>query len=243
MRLLSRALPILLLLTTAIPVTSCHRLWPVTVDGDGNVSTEERQSGAFNGVDLEGSYDVTLTQAETTSIRIETDKNLLPHIKTEIKHGKLVVSSDWNLNPSGRIKLYISSPNFQSIDIEGLADVHATTPIKSDDLNLNMEGAGSFDLEIHVQHLKTDVAGSGKITLRGDALTHTVDIEGSGDLDAASMPVESAKIDIAGSGDAKVFVAKRLDASIEGSGTIRYKGSVNDVHSSVDGSGKIEKLE
>ncbi|HWF43896.1 MAG TPA: head GIN domain-containing protein [Candidatus Kapabacteria bacterium] len=228
-----------------IALCSCHRMWPIekSIAGNGNTITEDRQIGTFTGIDLEGNYEVTLTQGPVSSLRIVTDSNLLAYIKSSIEGGKLVLTSEANLQPTKSTQVYISSPNYTSIEIQGSAEVHGATPIKSDDLTFNIAGSGSADLEIHAQKLKTDVEGSGKLTLKGDALTYTADLAGSGSVDAVAMPVETAKIDIAGSGDADVFVAKRLDADIAGSGNIRYKGSVNDVHTSIAGSGKVEKLE
>lgn len=215
-----------------------------TIDGKGPVQSEARQPGTFDQVELEGSYDVVLSQAAgPNSVTLHTNANILPYLKTEIRDGKLVVSSDANIHPTERIKVEISSPEYRAIDIDGSADVRATTPITSNGLSLGLAGSGSYDLEVHATTLKSDIAGSGKLSLRGTATAHTVDIAGSGDLIADRLETESSKIDVAGSGDATVFVKSKLDASIAGSGSIRYKGGAKAVHTSVSGSGSVDELQ
>jgi hypothetical protein len=231
---------------SALSLTGCGRLYSAalqTYSGNGNISVEQRQVGTFQGVELEGAYEVVLTQGPTTDVRIETDNNLLEHITTKIEKGKLVVSSEGNLSPTKAIKVYITNPDFNAVNVAGSAHVRSTTPITSDKLSFDLAGSGDYDLEIHVKKLNSDIAGSGSIKLTGDAGSHSIDIAGSGDLVADSLRTETANVDIAGSGDAKVYVSKRLDASIAGSGSVRYRGVVTDVHSSIMGSGKVERWE
>jgi hypothetical protein len=232
--------------TCTLAFSGCGRLSShvfETYSGNGTITTEQRQVGTFQGVEFEGAYEVVLTQGPTTDVRIETDNNLLEHITTTIEKGRLIVSSEGNLSPTKAIKVYITNPNFNAVNVAGSAHVRSTTPITSDKLSFDLAGSGDYDLEIHVKKLASDIAGSGSIKLTGDAASHSIDIAGSGDLLADSLRTETANVDIAGSGYAKVYVSKRLDASIAGSGNVRYHGVVTDVHSSIMGSGKVERWE
>ncbi len=209
--------------------------------GDGKITTETRHPGEFSAVDLDGAYDVTIVQGPSSQIQIETDQNLLSHITTVIKNGELTVSSEGNLQPTKTISITITSPNYKSLDIEGSSDVKASTPITSNDLSLAMEGSGSFNLEVHAQHLKSQIEGSGDIKVTGSAGYHSAEIDGSGDLSASQLLADTTKVEIDGSGDASLNVAKRLDASISGSGSVRYLGDVQDVHTSIEGSGSVDR--
>ena len=230
-------------LLLALPIMSCVKLSAVLAihDGDGKITVDTRHPGEFHSVDLEGSYDVTMVQGPESEIRIETDQNLLQHITTTIKNGELIISSEGNLRPTKNIAVTITSPNYTAVDVEGSSDVKASTPITSDNLNLALEGSGSFNLEIHAQHLKSEIDGSGDITLSGNAGSHSIEIDGSGDLTASKLSADTSKIEITGSGDASLNVASRLEASISGSGSVRYQGDVKDVHTSIEGSGSVDR--
>ena len=226
-------------------IMSCNRLWSAVepVNGNGHIVNTTREVTSFNGVEFDGSFEVILTQGPTTSLRIETDSNLLPYIKSDVEKGKtLIVHSEGNLHPTKDIIVYISSPNYRSVEIDGSAQIHATTPISSDSLSLEVHGSGKYDLEVHVTKLSSDIAGSGRFFLRGNATSHTIDVAGSGDIRADSLLTESTKVDISGSGKAILQVSRELDASVSGSGNVRYKGSVSQLHTSISGSGSVEKI-
>ncbi len=235
-------LPLFLLL--ALPVMSCMKLSSAVLaihDGDGKITTDTRHPGSFHSVDLEGAYDVTIVQGPESEVRIETDQNLLGNITTSIKNGKLIVSSEGNLRPTKNIAITITNPDYQALNVEGSSDVKATTPITSIDLSLAIDGSGSFNLEVHAQHLTSQIEGSGDMKLAGDTRTHAAEIDGSGDIAASKLTTDSTKIKINGSGDASLNVASRLVASTSGSGSIRYTGDVKDVHTSIEGSGSVDR--
>jgi len=216
-------------------------LIPNTYTGNGAVATEVRQAGPFQSVELDGTYEVTLTQGLTTEVRIETDTNLLSHITTTVKDGKLTIQSDGNLQPTKGIVVSITSPNYTSVESDGSSDIHGATPIVSDDLKLALDGSGSYDLGVNVKHLKSEIAGSGKMALHGISGDHSMEIDGSGNIDADSLTSQTAKIEISGSGEASLNVNTRLVASISGSGGVKYRGPVQDVHSSISGSGSVDR--
>jgi hypothetical protein len=209
--------------------------------GDGKISVDTRPLESFSSVDLEGAYDVILVQGPKSEVSIETDNNLLTHITSTVDNGKLTVSSEGILSPTKSVKVTITSPNFRTIDIEGSSDISASTPITSDDLTLQLEGAGDFNLEVHAKRLHSQIEGSGSMMLVGDAQSHSIEIDGSGDLSCKKLLADSTKIEVAGSGDADVNVSKRLQASIAGSGSVRYQGAVTDIHTSITGSGSIDR--
>ena len=212
---------------------------PGTYTGNGTITTDTRNTGPFQSVELDGAYDVTITQGLTTEVKIETDQNLLSHISTTVKDGKLTVKSDGNLQPTKAVNVSITSPNFNSIESDGSSDIHGATPLVSDNLVLELDGSGSFDLGVNVKKLKSNIEGSGTMKLYGITQEHSAEIAGSGDIIADSLSSDRSKIDIEGSGDARVNVTTRLDASIAGSGGIKYRGPVTDVHTDISGSGSV----
>jgi hypothetical protein len=227
-----------------LALIGCSKLASAVLEsynGDGTIVKDARTVTAFHAVEFDGGYEIVLTQGPTTDVRIETDKNLLEHITTEVKDGKLIVESHGNLNPTKSITVYITSPDYSAIEVDGAGHVTATTPIKSNDLALGISGSGHYELELHVNQLKSEIAGSGTLDLKGDAANHRIDISGSGKILAKDLHSDSTNIDIAGSGNTHLNVAKYLAASISGSGNVRYSGAVTDVHSNIEGSGNVER--
>jgi hypothetical protein len=67
-----------------------------------------------------------------------------------------------------------------------------------------------------------------------------VSIAGSGNIDLRRLQGRSAKVDIAGSGEAAIAVSDQLDVSIVGSGDVNYYGDPK-VSKSVMGSGSANR--
>ena len=85
-----------------------------------------------------------------------------------------------------------------------------------------------------------DISGSGEIYLTGtDTVeTQSIEISGSGSVEAINLPVRKSTIDMSGSGDSKVYVLETLDVEISGSGEVIYKGNPI-ISQQVSGSGGI----
>ena len=76
-----RILLVLLLLGTIFVVTACGA---TIIKGSGNLITETRQVSNFDSIDLSGSGEVIVTQGGSESLTIETDDNVMEHVKAEV---------------------------------------------------------------------------------------------------------------------------------------------------------------
>jgi hypothetical protein len=67
-------------------------------------------------------------------------------------------------------------------------------------------------------------------------------LSGSGNIDAADVMSQAVKASVAGSGTIKIWVNGSLDADVEGSGDVYYKGTPSSIHKSVTGSGSVSSM-
>ena len=78
---------------TAIITCSCVVVIPgETVEGSGNIITEEREVAEFTKVHLKGSGNVIVSQGQTQSLQVKTDDNIMPLIETDVSDKKLTIS-------------------------------------------------------------------------------------------------------------------------------------------------------
>ena len=82
--------------------------------------------------------------------------------------------------------------------------------------------------------------GSGDIELDGRTGRVIVDLDGSGNVDLASLAAREASVRVGGSGDAEVRAAEKLDVAVDGSGDVRYHGDPA-LSQQVDGSGDVNQ--
>jgi hypothetical protein len=199
-----------------ISINSCN---PNAIHGSGIVKTENRAVGSFTKIDLTGSPNVEVAVGPASSVAVTTDDNLLPIIETTVEGDTLRIGSKHSYNTSLGVKVKITVPALDGVSVSGSGDIRATG-LK----------AGEMD---------TSVTGSGNVTLSGVVEGLRAHITGSGDLRAGELNARKVKITVTGSGEATVRATEELDASVTGSGDVRYSGKPPQVRKRVTGSGNI----
>jgi len=244
---------IALALTAAglVAAVNLAHAWPFggeRVDGSGQVTAEQRDVGAFDGVSLAGDFKVTVRQAAGNHVELKTDANLLPYIETRIVdkgHGRTLeigTKRGYNLHPTGTPQITLDMPTLRSISISGSGDIKVGA-IKGGDVSASISGSGDLNFEqLEADSLGLSVSGSGDVKAAGHAGQFKISVSGSGDIKAPDFAADDVKISIAGSGDALVRANKTLHVSVAGEGDVSYHGAPV-VSTSIAGSGRVKKLD
>lgn len=227
--------------------TSCRYVGGKRVRGNGVVITSERTISGFEGIETLGSFDVTLVPAAATSVKVETDENLLQYIETYVDGGDLKIKTrdDYNLRPRRDIRITVSGPVFTNIETKGSGSIVGQGTLNSDsekNVNLEVAGSGNIDVEIRAAKVDAKISGSGNITVKGESKAFDGAIYGSGNLRAGKLQTEDASVKIAGSGNAEVFATGKLDVHVMGSGDVKHRGNAQ-VNTKISGSGSVVKID
>lgn len=213
------------------------------IKGNGNMTTETRSTGDYNGIKCAGSMDYILVAGTEGNIKIEGEENLLKHIITEVKDGNLIVKVEKgkNLKPSinKTIKVTIPFKDINKVSLAGSGDVWNTDKISANNLDVSLAGSGDIVLDIETTSVKGSIAGSGDLTLKGNTNDLTAKVAGSGDFHGFGLQANNTTVSVAGSGDAEVVSNQSIKARVAGSGDIEYKGNPDKEDTKVSGSGTI----
>ena len=123
---------------------------------------------------------------------------------------------------------------------------HASTEIHCDhletpQLELTNNGSGKVSfLQLNADSITVHVAGSGDVSLAGQATNQNIQSDGSGTVEATGLASTTAKVTVSGSGDVHVHATLSLLVELLGSGNVTYSGSP-ELEVSANGSGKISK--
>lgn len=234
----------ILLFLVPVMLFSCKWRYK-TIQGNGKIKTENRKVNKAENIKLEGSFDVEITQGETTSVSIETDENLHPYIIIKESNNQLLLKekSNYNLKSDQPIKIKITTPVLSKISLSGSGSITGKNKfIGMDKLSINLSGSGDIKLALNTPYLDVDIAGVGSLLLSGETKNAKFDIAGSGDCDASNLKTENTKVDVAGVGTVKIFAEVLLDVNVAGSGTVYYKGAAT-VKQKIAGIGTIKKID
>ena len=201
---------------------------------------ETRDVSTFTGVSLGISGDLYLTQGSPQKVVIQAENNL-DEIETEVRDGVLRIKTDnWNSRIKG-VKIWITMPEVEALNVSGSGDIIAETAINADELELKVSGSGSINIsELKGDEIGAAISGSGDLKLAGSADEMELRISGSGSVFAEGLKVNECGIKISGSGSCKIDVTGELDASISGSGRVTYYGNPQ-IDARISGSGKVRK--
>lgn len=212
------------------------------VRGCGNLTTETRETGEFNSVDLKIPADVIIYRDDMPSLLIEADRNLMPYLAADMAGKTLHLQSRKNIRQSSnRITIYIGMPSVNRLRISGSGSIIAEDILEADELELGIYGSGSITTSVNAALLRSEINGSGSLTIDGTAPVHKIEIKGSGKVKARKLDNDICEIKVMGSGNSYVSVGSALDAEIAGSGDIYVSGSPR-IIARINGTGRIIEL-
>ncbi|MEJ7683132.1 MAG: DUF2807 domain-containing protein [Segetibacter sp.] len=133
----------------------------------------------FDAIEASGLYELILTEGAKEAVKIEADDNLINLFSVSTNGNKLVIempelknhdiSTKKNDRKNLKWKIYVIYTNLKSLDVAIVGSVSATTPIKSDDFEINSKAVGNIDMKLNTNKLKVKNNGVGNITLKGTA--------------------------------------------------------------------------
>lgn len=209
------------------------------VVGSRVVTDEIRNLSYFDAVRMIGSYKLYLSRGPSQAIRLEGEDNILPIIETRIEGDTLVIESNRPYHSHVGITVYVSIEKIRGLEIVGGSKIIGEEDLDADDLQLEIIGAGEIDLGVSAQSIFSRIVGAGKMFLEGDANQHRVEIEGTGNIEAANLQINSYDIIINGAGSCRIFVTNVLNVIINGGGLIYYQGSPTVINSTINGAGRL----
>jgi len=213
------------------------------IEGSRKLVTVARTIPAFTAVRVEGPIELTLHTAAQPSLSVRAEDNLEPLIETLMDGQTLLVrvKKSVSLNAHEALRVTAATPQLGRAEIQGSGDIRIED-LSGPSFVASISGSGDLRLErAKLGRLEASIAGSGDVWLSGQADSARYAIAGSGDLHAGDLAGKDVSVSISGSGDALVQATASLDASIAGSGDIRYRGNPTRVSRSIAGSGSIER--
>lgn len=195
------------------------------VKGSGHPDSVKRKVADFTKIDIKGSYRILLKQDSSLSITVTGDDNLLKYIETNVSDDKLFIKSDKDMCPNNQMTLTIGVHNINEITSIGALELYTKGMLNLQDLKLKFSGNTRTILGINAANLTTTAGGNAEITLKGQAMTHTVNFTGSEKFNAFGFVVSDYDIESSGNTECDINVLHALDLHTSGASVVKYKGA------------------
>ena len=208
--------------------------------------TKEIRINNFNEIKLEGSAQWELIPSDEHKVIIESNStDVFNYIDVENNGDALVVSTTekskniTKLFSSVTIKIYFES--IDGISLNGVGSVSMTDKLSTTNMVATLRGTGSMNLIINCSDFTGNIYGTGSLTIKGNASTSTIRVEGVGNYIGYGFSTATTNVTVSGVGGAKVSASNSLTATINGVGSIRYKGDPKTKNLNSNGLGSIKK--
>lgn len=194
------------------------------VEGNGTIKSEVRILEPFNRIEINGAFNVYLSQNNKTGLRVVADENLLEIIGSKVVNGRLIVKIKENIKSYTKMELYISFKELINLEANGAIRLKAKKQLKFDNFRLEINGASAADLNISANKIIINNAGASSTTLRGSSKYLDIDISGAGSANTIDLKANYVTIELSGVGKGNVYATDKLNVSISGIGSVKYKG-------------------
>ncbi len=191
------------------------------IEGEGRKETRVLNIPQFEGIDLQGAYDVDIKYGETQRVTATGHRNIIDLVKPSISGGVWKMGLHRGCIKNYDLSFEIVLPSLKEVAISGSGNVDMSGFDQVDELNLYIDGSGTIQAS---SIMKTN--------------TLDISIPGSGNFKGFLIESTDCAVHIAGSGNCEVYATTSLDVNIKGSGTVFYKGNP-EVKQKITGSGQI----
>ncbi|MDP2188935.1 MAG: DUF2807 domain-containing protein [Sphingobacteriaceae bacterium] len=197
-----------------------------------------------NSVVVKGAITVQIEKG-AGELQLFGDAQSLKTLDITIEDGVLQLSGakgKFGMSTSSVEKVIIKLPSLESLKLSGAAEVSAKG-FDNETLFVNVSGAGSCALNIHVKVVKLDVSGAAGIEMEGSAETVVINLSGAAGFEAENYLVKNMTLILAGAAAAEVNVSEMLDVNISGVGSVEYKGEPKVLRKRISGAGVVEQID
>lgn len=227
----------------AIALCGCSGLGIDCVSGSGEPVRKTVAVPAFHGIELEGSVDVVIRKGAVQQVEVEGQKEVVDLLTTGVDDGIWNIEASNCFSTDRPFTVFITIPEVDHIAVAGSGDVKADSVFGAGETLLRIAGSGNIHASgLNEKRLIVHIQGSGDVEISGTAANFDAQVQGSGNIVASPLSAAEAEVVIQGSGDAELTAITRLNATVQGSGNVRYHGKPQ-VVSRIEGSGAVVPAE
>lgn len=215
-----------------------------TAKSNGNMIKESRTVSSFNEIEVNSAANVFLKQAESESVYIEGNQNLVSNIKTYVEDNKLIIETKNKHKSvkSATLNVYINFKDLTKLINNSVGNIKSENRLNLSSFNLENNSVGNLFLDISCNNLNAELNSVGNVTFSGNATKANIQNNSVGNLDAFELTTEVLTIENNSVGDSKVNASKELYIEDNGVGSVSYKGDAVLKKSESNGVGKIKKM-
>lgn len=236
-----KTINLIVVIGTAIILSACNFNFSTGERGNGHVVTEERSVSDFTEVKASAGMDVYLSEGDANKVVVEADENLLPLITTEVKDGKLNITTSGNIGFYKSKKVYVTYKELTDISASSGAEIVGNSVIRSERLSLNSSSGAEIKLEVFSRELSATCSSGADIEIKGKASSFNAQASSGSELDAQKLETINGIARASSGAKINLTVKENLETHVSSGADINYYGNPVSVNSNKSSSGSVKK--
>jgi len=210
--------------------------------GSGNIISETRSTGNFDGISVGGGFDVEVKIGTTTTVVIEADDNIIKYIETRVSGNTLKINTEGMNNFSDvHMKVFITAPVIKRIKASASAEVDVQDVLAgTDQLTFGASSGASIKAAVDAPQVTADVSSGASIDLVGKTKTYSAQASSGAEIRSRSLLSENTTVKVSSGASAKVHASVNLNANASSGASVTYSGGAT-VNQSVSSGGSVQK--
>ena len=219
----------------------------LTLSGRIFAQTEEKRTfSEVKKMNIAGGFDITFTESENVFVQFKSETEITSDkILTTVKGDELFVSVNDKVKPNklGKISLIIGYKKLKSLEVKDFISLNVKNKLDLDELELKFGGETQSTLDLKVNTLTVEMKDKASLKVTGECKNFEVTGKDDSFLTAPDFICENIEISVKGKGSFIVNPVKSLEASLNGTGEIVYKGQPKKLEIDAKGGGVIKPLQ
>jgi hypothetical protein len=208
--------------------------------GNGNLITSERAVSGFEKISSSGSADIRFHVSQEYRVFVTVDSNIDEYVEVRTSNSVLTIGLKSGSYRLTKWIIDVYCPLLTGISLSGSSNFKSVDKLTVSAFDAKITGSGDIDAALECNTFYANISGSGTINISGSSSNSNIHITGSGDFNGYNFVINNATVNIAGSGEANIYVTNNLNAIISGSGEINNHGNPV-INSTITGSGRIRQ--
>lgn len=156
----------------------------------GKPTEEDRPISEFHTLHVSGMAEVYISRGETKEFKVIVSGMPAEDVITNNEGGVLTVTTKGN-HSGESVKVYVSSPTLQSIEVSGAAKLYTSDVLKGEKLKILVSDAATAVLEVDVESLEIVMKGAGDLKVTGEAVHQQIrSYNSKGSLDNSGLKIQ-----------------------------------------------------
>lgn len=189
------------------------------------------QVAGFNGLTVDGPYDVRVVSGGATNVAASGPQKALDNLSVEVSNGVLQIRPvakqggiKLDLSNAKPVRVTVTVPTIQNATLTGSGTI-AVDKVTTTDFKGDVGGSGDLRLDsVDAQTVELTTTGSGNVRAAGKTRTVKLTVTGSGDIDTRKLTSENAEAQVSGSGSIRAHATGTATIMVNGSGDVDVSG-------------------